>query len=121
MDWNTLLPATGCSYVLGNPPFIGHHLQSASQKDDQKRGFMRDIQGTRVLDYVCNWYVKAAEYIQGINCPVGFVSTNSILKGNRPEFCGIIFSLSIQLKDCVCISDFCVDERGSRERHMFML
>lgn len=83
MDWNTLLPSTECSYILGNPPFVGHHYQSALQKDDQQL-VMREIGAGGVLDYVCNWYVKAAEYIQGRTCPVAFVSTNSISQGEQP-------------------------------------
>ena len=82
MDWNTLLPATECSYILGNPPFIGHHLQSASQKEDQDV-VLCDIQGHGVLDYVTNWYVKSSAYIQETNIEVAFVSTNSITQGEQ--------------------------------------
>ena len=57
---------------------------------------MRDIQARGVLDYVCNWYVKAAEYIQDI--VRAFDSTNSISQGNSPEFCGRIYSLSMRSK-----------------------
>lgn len=83
MDWNTLLPSAECSYILGNPPFVGHHYQSATQKEDQQF-VMRDIAARGVLDYVCNWYVKGAEYIHGRTCPVAFVSTNSISQGEQP-------------------------------------
>jgi hypothetical protein len=82
MDWNTLLPIAECSYVLGNPPFVGHHYQSEEQKADQQL-VMRDIQARGVLDYVCNWYVKAAQYIQDTECKVAFVSTNSISQGEQ--------------------------------------
>ena len=88
MDWNTLLPAAECSYVLGNPPFVGHHYQSPEQKDDQQL-VMRDISARGVLDYVCNWYVKASEYVAATSCPVAFVSTNSICQG---EQAGILWS-----------------------------
>lgn len=37
-DWNELLPAEHCSYVLGNPPFVGAKLQS-----DQQRAQVRVI------------------------------------------------------------------------------
>jgi hypothetical protein len=88
MDWNDLLPAAECSYILGNPPFIGHHYQSDAQKDDQQR-VMREIPARGVLDYVCNWYVKAADYTRGTRCPAAFVSTNSISQGEQP---GILWS-----------------------------
>ena len=82
MNWGALLPARECSYVLGNPPFVGHHYQSEEQKADQKL-VMRDISARGVLDYVTNWYVKAAEYIAGVPIKVGFVSTNSICRGEQ--------------------------------------
>ncbi len=44
---------------------------------------MRDIPARGVLDYVSNWYLKAAEYIQGTACKVAFVSTNSICQGEQ--------------------------------------
>ena len=44
---------------------------------------MAAIQGNGVLDYVCNWYVKAAQYMQGAHTPAAFVSTNSITQGEQ--------------------------------------
>ena len=82
IDWNEVLPREKCSYVLGNPPFIGHHLQTAEQKADQHLVLM-NIQARGVLDYVCNWYVRAANYIKGTNISVGFVSTNSVTQGEQ--------------------------------------
>jgi hypothetical protein len=32
VDWNAVLPAEHCSYVLGNPPLLGKKEQSAEQK-----------------------------------------------------------------------------------------
>lgn len=82
LDWNEVLPREQCSYVLGNPPFVGHAFQSAQQKVDQDL-VMAAIQGSGVLDYVCNWYVRAAQFIQGTRITVGFVSTNSITQGEQ--------------------------------------
>ena len=36
IDWNGVLPAERCGYLLGNPPFVGHHYQSVAQKADQE-------------------------------------------------------------------------------------
>jgi len=44
---------------------------------------MAEISAQGVLDYVCNWYVKAARYIQGTHIKVAFVSTNSITQGEQ--------------------------------------
>lgn len=82
VDWAGFAPKEEVDYILGNPPFIGHHLQSAEQKHEQ-----HEIWGGHscagVMDYVTNWYLKAAEYIQGTNKKVGFVSTNSICQGEQ--------------------------------------
>jgi len=88
LDWKKILPPENCSYVLGNPPFVGQSFQTESQKADQHL-VLANIQARGVLDYVCNWYVKAAEYIQGTRIVVGLVSTNSITQG---EQAGILWS-----------------------------
>jgi hypothetical protein len=82
LDWKTVLSPEKCSYVLGNPPFVGHHYQSKEQKEDQQY-VLANIKARGVLDYVTNWYIKAAEYIQGSNIVVAFVSTNSITQGEQ--------------------------------------
>ncbi|MBS0509134.1 MAG: class I SAM-dependent DNA methyltransferase [Proteobacteria bacterium] len=64
LDWNEVLPAEQCSYVLGNPPFLGKKEQSAAQKADFER-VMGHIKGFGVLDFVAAWYVKATRYMQG--------------------------------------------------------
>src|SRR5690606_31605577 len=83
IDWNEVVPAGELDYILGNPPFIGHHYQNAEQKADQA-AVMHEIPARGVLDFVANWYVKAADYIQAnprIAC--AFVSTNSITQGEQ--------------------------------------
>jgi type I restriction-modification system DNA methylase subunit len=83
-DWNSVVEAEDCNYVLGNPPFIGYSVQTKEQKEDLDLVFGH-IQGAGVLDYVCAWYAKAASYIDGnekIEC--AFVSTNSITQGEQP-------------------------------------
>ncbi len=88
LDWNDVLPAAQCSYVLGNPPFLGKQYQSAAQKQDLER-VTHGIKGAGVLDFVCGWYIKAAHYVQHAhtqNEPApdcAFVSTNSITQGEQ--------------------------------------
>lgn len=82
-DWNAIVPREHLSFILGNPPFIGHHYQSAEQKADQS-AVMREIRAQGVLDFVANWYVKASDYVHGhdsVRC--AFVSTNSITQGEQ--------------------------------------
>ena len=82
-DWTEVLPPKKCSYVLGNPPFVGKHLMTAEQNQDMELVWGRN-NGAGVLDYVTGWYRKAAAYIQKTKIAVGFVSTNSISQGEQP-------------------------------------
>jgi len=61
-DWAEVLPPSRCSYVLGNPPFLGKSNQSASQKADMQL-VCSDIKNAGLLDFVAAWYVKAARYL----------------------------------------------------------
>lgn len=82
-DWNQLLPAKKCSYILGNPPFVGKQFMSAEQKADMAAVCGR-VKGGGVLDFVTGWYFKAADYVRGTNIQCAFVSTNSISQGEQP-------------------------------------
>ena len=81
-DWREVLPPEQCSYVLGNPPFVGKSYQGAEQREDQQR-VMANISGAGVIDFVANWHLKAADYIQGSKIKAAFVSTNSICQGEQ--------------------------------------
>ena len=59
LDWRTVLPSDRCSYVLGNPPFVGKKEQNAEQKSDMSQVWS-GVQGAGVLDYVTCWYRRAA-------------------------------------------------------------
>jgi len=83
IEWTTGIEGKYFDYILGNPPFVGKHLQNAEQKLDIDRIF-NNVSGTGVLDYVTCWYVKAAEYIQtNQTTQSAFVSTNSISQGEQ--------------------------------------
>jgi len=82
LDWNTVLPRGECAYVLGNPPFVGGKYQTAEQRADMA-GVAGGLENYGLLDYVCGWYLKAAEYIDGTGIVGGFVSTNSITQGEQ--------------------------------------
>ena len=83
LDWNEVLPAGECSYVLGNPPFVGAKFQT-----DQQRGDMASVTGgaqnAGLLDLVTAWYFKATDYMaQNRAVRAAFVSTNSITQGEQ--------------------------------------
>ncbi len=91
LDWKKVLPVDKCSYVLGNPPFIGKHYQSKDQKADLTQVF-QGFKNVGDIDYVVAWYYRAAEYIQGTTIKVGFVATNSITQGEQvPLVWGLLF------------------------------
>ncbi len=83
INWQDILPPSRCSYILGNPPFVGKKARNAQQLADMQIVF-GTIKGTGVLDYVCCWYLRAAQYIRETRITVGFVSTNSITQGEQP-------------------------------------
>ena len=83
IDWNDLVPATRCSFVLGNPPFVGFVFRGKSQQDQAKALFTRlGASGTR-LDYVAAWFLKAAHYVSSGATSVAFIGTNSITQGEQ--------------------------------------
>lgn len=82
LDWKLFLPPAECSYVLGNPPFVGKHLMTAAQSQDMELVW-GDTDGAGFLDFVTGWYRKAAEYIQATRIRCAFVSTNSISQGEQ--------------------------------------
>ena len=82
LDWAQILPPDQCTYVLGNPPFVGKQFATAEQKADMDI-VCGKVKGAGVLDYVAAWYFKAGAYIQRTNMVVGFVSTNSISQGEQ--------------------------------------
>ena len=97
IDWNEVLPAERCSYVLGNPPFVGAKFMDDAQRDDTRAVFA-GIDNAGLLDFVAAWYVKATRYMKAavpgagtepapIRC--AFVSTNSITQG---EQVGVLWS-----------------------------
>lgn len=82
LDWREVIAPEKCSYVIGNPPFVGYSYQSKEQKIDLDLVFNK-MDGSGVLDYVAAWYLTAARYIQNTKIAVAFVSTNSITQGEQ--------------------------------------
>jgi hypothetical protein len=82
VDWETVLPAERCSYVLGNPPFVGHQNRDAAQVRGMHRVWGTQGQVNR-LDFVTCWFKKAMDYAKGYVIPFAFVSTNSICQGEQ--------------------------------------
>jgi hypothetical protein len=82
MDWNDVLHAERCSYVLGNPPFVGAKNQSDFQRAQVRR--IANLGGSGgTLDYVAAWFLKAGDYVRDGQARIAFVSTNSIVQGEQ--------------------------------------
>jgi len=82
-DWNDVLPAERCEYVLGNPPFVGAKFMNDTQRVDTRAVFA-GIDNGGLLDLVAAWYVKAARYMAAHpTIRAAFVSTNSITQGEQ--------------------------------------
>lgn len=96
LEWETVLPAERCSYVLGNPPFVGAKFMDDTQREDARAVFA-GIDNAGLLDFVAAWYVKAARYsrlvpragVEPAHPRTAFVSTNSIVQG---EQVGVLWS-----------------------------
>ena len=54
-------------YIIGNPPFVGYSLQSERQKEDTLLNYIDEngkiYKTAGKIDYVANWYFKAAKLI----------------------------------------------------------
>ena len=79
IDWNDVVPAEECDYIMGNPPFIGQYTKTAEQTEDAKLVWGKDYDG--YLDYATCWYRKAAGFLTRSGASFAFVSTNSITQG----------------------------------------
>ena len=81
-DWTDLLPPEDCSFVFGNPPFVGQSFQSKEQREQMRRLTNPNGKTASPLDYVGAWFLKAGSYVTRA-ARIGFVSTNSITQGEQ--------------------------------------
>lgn len=80
-DWNDLLPASECDYIIGNPPFLGARTMDAYQKEDLQE-CLSGVRNNHDVDYVGGWYVKCAQLMSiDPRIHAALVSTNSICQG----------------------------------------
>lgn len=83
MDWEEVIPRQQLDYLMGNPPFTGARIMNEAQKEDFRLLFDKKWKNTGDLDYVCGWYKKAADLMQGTAIRAALVSTNSITQGEQ--------------------------------------
>ena len=80
LNWEDVVSKEKLDYIMGNPPFVGARLMDASQKSDVNLIF-EGWKNAGNLDYVCCWYKKAADLMQGTEIRSALVSTNSVSQG----------------------------------------
>jgi len=82
IDWNSVIPASECSYVFGNPPFGGFVFRDKARQAQMAE--LQELVGSAGrIDYVVAWFFKAGEYVQHGAAAVAFVATNSITQGEQ--------------------------------------
>ena len=121
-DWSGLLPPGDCSFVLGNPPFVGAKYQSGDQRA-QVRGIAALGKSGGTLDYVAAWFIKAGEYVKGGEARIGFVATNSITQGEQVAQLWLVLLERCNLEIAFAHRTFAwgSDARGKAHVHVVIL
>jgi hypothetical protein len=83
-DWSSVLQADESTYVLGNPPFLGHKERNELQANDHNLVW-QDVNASGTLDFVTCWFLLAAKLVSKSKSRAAFVSTNSISQGRQPD------------------------------------
>lgn len=97
-DWNDVIKAEDCDYILGNPPFGGTTYTTEEQKK-----WLRDVYPPKykvnLVDFVSAWFVKAADFmLVNKKIKAAFVSTNSICQGVQvATLWGLLFNKGIRI------------------------
>lgn len=121
VDWNSVLPAGACSYVLGNPPFLGMGARNDEQRSDMLHVFGTKMKAVNSLDYVTCWFKKAADYVQGTSARVAFVSTNSISQGEQPPVLwGHLYELGMKIDFAHRSFNWSNEARGNAAVHVII-
>lgn len=82
IDWKDIVSPEECTYIMGNPPFVGTKLMSKEQKKDTQE-VLGNIKNYGVLDYVACWFKIASDYVINSKTKCALVSTNSIVQGEQ--------------------------------------
>ena len=82
IDWNDVVPAAECDYIMGNPPFLGARNQNPEQKAELMSVF-KGAKNAGNIDYCAGWYLIAARFTEHSHTRCALVSTNSICQGEQ--------------------------------------
>ena len=115
LDWKKILPPEQCSYVLGNPPFVGKQVADCRAEGRHGPG-LRQVKGGGLLDYVTGVVLQGRRIRSRNENRSRFVSTNSIIarRAGRHPLERAIYTISSE--DPLCPSHLLVGKRGPRQR-----
>ena len=122
VDWADFLPPGNCSFVFGNPPFVGAKFQSEKQRAQVRRiAALGKSGGT--LDYVTAWFIEAGKYVQKGSARIGFVATNSITQGEQvAQLWPLLFELcGLEVAFAHCTFAWGSDARGKAHVHVVII
>ncbi|MCD8082165.1 MAG: methylase, partial [Clostridiales bacterium] len=92
IDWESIVPKSQLSYIMGNPPFVARAgrmkanessskgMLDNSQKEDRLNVFGEDLGN---VDYVACWFKKASVFTKNTSIKCAFVATDSICQGQQ--------------------------------------
>ncbi|WP_414462427.1 class I SAM-dependent DNA methyltransferase [Hyphomicrobium sp. DY-1] len=117
-DWAGLVPPDKLSFILGNPPFIGHQYRSKQQVENQELIWGKKGRFGR-LDFVSCWYRKALDYIRANPAiKVAFVSTNSLCQGEQASILwSYMFQQGVHIDFAHRTFEWASDARGKAAVH----
>jgi hypothetical protein len=98
INWSDIIAIDESTYLLGNPPFLGHISRSKEQTDELINVWGRQDIGR--LDYVTAGYKKASDAMSHLKIArFAFVSTNSITQGEPvPALFGPLFAAGWRIR-----------------------
>jgi hypothetical protein len=121
IDWADVIKPEECSYILGNPPFVGSKWMSKEQRLDMQHVAGR-VKNYGLLDFVTAWYLLAARYSGKQRTEIAFVSTNSISQG---EQVGVLwtelFKLGMQINFAYRTFSWQSEARGKAHVHVIII
>ena len=121
-NWREILPPDDNVFVFGNPPFVGRQYRTAEQRADMELVFGKKSPGTRKLDYVCAWHLKAAQFVRGTAARAAFVSTNSITQGELAGFLWpLLFAEGVKIHFAHRTFNWSNEGRGSAHVHVVIV
>ena len=121
-EWAEVIAPAECSYIFGNPPFVGAKYQSENQRE-QVRRIARLGGSGGTLDFVTAWFLKAGEYLQNSPAVIAFVATNSITQGEQVAQLWPLLFERYQLEIIFAHSTFTwgSDARGKAHVHVVII